>query len=214
MKINEAEALVGITRKNIRFYEEEGLLTPRRNRANGYRDYGEEDVTRLQQIKLLRKLGMPLSEIRRVLSGEATLTVALTHHGAALRQERTRLEQSLALTVSMAGEHLTLDTLDAAGRLQEMERLEQEGGTAFMNRQTEDRRSRWRGAILSAVVMALLMAGMIALLVWGAVMDPIPLALLAVLEAIPTAIIVGIVLALRQRLQELKGDELDDARQY
>lgn len=213
MKINEAEALVGISRKNIRFYEEEGLLTPRRNRANGYRDYGEADVTRLQQIKLLRKLGMPLSEIRRVLSGEATLTVALTRHGAALRQERTRLEQSLALTVSMAGEHLTLDTLDAAGRLQEMEKLEQ-GGTAFMNRQTEDRRSRYRGAVLSAVVMALLMAGMIALLVWCAVMDPIPLVLLAVFEAIPAAIIVGIVLALRQRLQELKGDELDDARQY
>ncbi len=213
MKINEAEALVGITRKNIRFYEQEGLLTPRRNRANGYRDYGAEDVARLQQIKLLRKLGMPLSDIRRVLSGEQTLTVALNRHGATLRRERARLEQSLALTVSMAGENLTLDTLDAAGRLQEMEQLEQ-GGTVFMNRQTEDRRARYWGAILSAAAMALLMAGMIALLVWGAVVDPIPLALLLVFEAIPAAILVGIVLALRQRLQELKGDELDDARQY
>ncbi|MCD8141763.1 MAG: MerR family transcriptional regulator [Clostridiales bacterium] len=213
MKINEAEALVGITRKNIRFYEQEGLLTPRRNQANGYRDYGEEDVARLQQIKLLRKLGMPLSDIRRVLSGEQTLTVALNRHGAALRRERARLEQSLALTVSMAGENLTLDTLDAAGRLREMEQLEQ-GGTVFMNRQTEDRRARYWGAILSAAAMALLMAGMIALLVWCAVADPIPLALLLVFEAIPAAILVGIVLALRQRLQELKGDELDDARQY
>ncbi len=213
MKINEAEALVGITRKNIRFYEQEGLLTPRRNRANGYRDYGEEDVTRLQQIKLLRKLGLPLSDIRCVLSGEQTLADALSRHGAALRRERTRLEQSLALTVSMAGENLTLDTLDAAGRLQEMEQLEQ-GGTVFMNRQTGDRRARYWGAILSAVAMALLMAGMIALLVWCAVIDPIPLALLLVFEAIPSAIIVGIALALRQRLQELKGDELDDACQY
>ncbi|MCC8064414.1 MAG: MerR family transcriptional regulator [Clostridiales bacterium] len=213
MKINEAEALVGITRKNIRFYEQEGLLTPRRNRANGYRDYGDEDVARLQQIKLLRKLGMPLSDIRRVLSGEQTLTVALNRHGAALRRERTRLEQSLALTVSIAGENLTLDTLDAAGRLREMEQLEQ-GGTVFMNRQTGDRRARYWGAILSAAAMALLMAGMIALLVWGAVVDPIPLALLLVFEAIPAAVLIGIVLALRQRLQELKGDELDDARQY
>lgn len=83
-----------------------------------------------------------------------------------------------------------------------------------MNRQTGDRCARYWGAILSAVAMALLMAGMIALLVWCAVIDPIPLALLLVFEAIPSAIIVGIVLALRQRLQELKGDELDDARQY
>ena len=42
MKINEVEALAGITKKNIRFYEEQGLLNPRRNPENGYRDYGDE----------------------------------------------------------------------------------------------------------------------------------------------------------------------------
>ena len=40
MKINEVEALVGITKKNIRFYEEQGLLKPGRNSQNGYREYG------------------------------------------------------------------------------------------------------------------------------------------------------------------------------
>ena len=43
-KINEVEALVGITKKNIRFYEAEGLLSPRRNSQNGYRDYGDAEV--------------------------------------------------------------------------------------------------------------------------------------------------------------------------
>ena len=66
MKINEVEALVGITKKNIRFYEEQGLLTPRRNSENGYRDYGPEEVAVLRRIKLLRKLGLPLEEIRRM----------------------------------------------------------------------------------------------------------------------------------------------------
>ena len=37
MKINQVEQLVGITKKNIRFYEEQGLLSPGRNRENGYR---------------------------------------------------------------------------------------------------------------------------------------------------------------------------------
>ena len=60
MKINEVEALVGITRKNIRFYEAEGLLCPRRNSQNGYRDYGNAEVEALRRIKLLRKLGVPL----------------------------------------------------------------------------------------------------------------------------------------------------------
>ena len=39
VKINEVEAQVGITKKNIRFYEEQGLLHPRRSTENGYRDY-------------------------------------------------------------------------------------------------------------------------------------------------------------------------------
>lgn len=73
MKINEVEALVGITKKNIRFYEAEGLLTPRRNSDNGYRDYGEAEVEVLRRIKLLRKLGLPLEEIRQMLSGTHTL---------------------------------------------------------------------------------------------------------------------------------------------
>lgn len=71
MKINEVEALVGITKKNIRFYESEGLLSPRRNSANGYRDYGPEEVEVLRRIKLLRKLGVPLEEIRKMQRGAA-----------------------------------------------------------------------------------------------------------------------------------------------
>ena len=39
MKINEVEAAVGVTKKNIRFYEEEGLISPRRESGNGYRSY-------------------------------------------------------------------------------------------------------------------------------------------------------------------------------
>ena len=51
MRINEVEALVGITKKNIRFYEEKGLLSPRRSTENGYRDYGEAEVTVLRRIR-------------------------------------------------------------------------------------------------------------------------------------------------------------------
>ena len=58
MKINEVEAAVGVTKKNIRFYEEKGLIAPRRNSENGYREYGPGEVEQLKQIKLLRKLGV------------------------------------------------------------------------------------------------------------------------------------------------------------
>ena len=77
MKINEVESLVGITKRNIRFYEKEGLLTPNRNSENGYRDYTEDDITALRQVKLLRKLGVPLEEAHPqvvVLGFDTTIT--------------------------------------------------------------------------------------------------------------------------------------------
>ena len=68
MKINEVEAAVGVTKKNRRFYEE-GLISPSREPGNGYRSYSQADVERLRRIKLLRKLDVPLAEIREMLEG-------------------------------------------------------------------------------------------------------------------------------------------------
>ena len=77
MKIQQVEELVGISKKNIRFYEEQGLLAPGRA-ENGYREYGQGDVTRLRQIKLLRKLAVPIEDIRAMLKGEGSLETCLT----------------------------------------------------------------------------------------------------------------------------------------
>ena len=91
MKINEVEAAVGVTKKNIRFYEAEGLLTPRRNSENGYRDYGEEEVETLRRIKLLRKLGVPLEEIRQMQTGVHTVGDGMRRHLVTLERERQNL---------------------------------------------------------------------------------------------------------------------------
>ena len=53
MTIREIEALSGLPRANIRYYEAEGLITPRRA-ENGYRDYSQADADTLLRIKLLR----------------------------------------------------------------------------------------------------------------------------------------------------------------
>ena len=59
MKIKELEAITGIPRATIRFYEKEGLLSPERE-DNGYREYSEEDKDKLMKIKLLRLLSIPI----------------------------------------------------------------------------------------------------------------------------------------------------------
>lgn len=76
MTIKELEQKTGMTRTNIRFYEGEGLLSPKRL-DNGYRDYSEEDARTLEKIRLLRQLQLDLDTIRRVQQGTLTLEQAL-----------------------------------------------------------------------------------------------------------------------------------------
>ena len=216
MKINEVEAQVGITKKNIRFYEEQGLLSPRRNSENGYRDYGEAEVAVLRQIKLMRKLGVPLEEIRRMQAG-GTVADGMRRHLVTLEREQKSLEQSIQLCQSLKDREERLDALDAAALLEEMERLEQTG-TTFQDKQKQDAKPvRYAGAVVMALLTTALMAALIVLMVWGFTSDPAdapPLALLLVLVAIPGVIILGVLLALFQRIKEIRKGEEDDAKNY
>lgn len=91
MNINELERLTGITKQNIRFYEKKGLLHPARNSENNYREYTPEDLTRLKAIKLLRKLDLPLEDIRKILQDEAPLAEALSQHLKTLQEKQQEL---------------------------------------------------------------------------------------------------------------------------
>lgn len=63
MNIKEVEKITGLTRANIRFYEDEGLVKPERNAQNNYRIYTEVEIERLQEIKKLRLLGISIPDI-------------------------------------------------------------------------------------------------------------------------------------------------------
>ncbi len=68
MLINEVEHIVGLSKKSIRYYEENGLLTPKRNQENDYRIYDEKDIQKLKIIKFLRKLNVPIRELKQLES--------------------------------------------------------------------------------------------------------------------------------------------------
>ena len=216
MKINEVEALVGITKKNIRFYEAEGLLAPHRNSENGYRDYGEAEVDALRRIKLLRKLGVPLEEIRRMQSGGHTVGDGMRRHLVTLERERENLEQSIRLCSALTDRQERLEDLDAGAILAEMEAMEQ-SGTTFQNRQHEDVRVRYVAPVAVTVLMVLLMLGLIWLFLWAFETDPAgapPLPLLAVFLAIPAIVALGVIVSLVQRIREIGRREIDDAKQF
>ena len=79
MKIKQVEELVGITRKNIRFYEDQGLLNVERA-ENGYREYHQADVIRLQEIKLFRKMDISIEEMKLLFEKKKSLQICLEQH--------------------------------------------------------------------------------------------------------------------------------------
>ena len=58
MKIGELSAKTGVATRMLRYYEEQGLITPRRL-ANGYRDYDDYLVDRVMKIRGLVDSGVP-----------------------------------------------------------------------------------------------------------------------------------------------------------
>ena len=68
MKINDVEKITGLTAKAIRLYESKGLLFVSRE-ENGYRNYSDGDVEALKKIKLLRGIGVSISDIKLYLFG-------------------------------------------------------------------------------------------------------------------------------------------------
>lgn len=216
MRINEVEALVGITKKNIRFYEAEGLLTPRRSSENGYRDYGEDEVETLRRIKLLRKLGVPLEEIRQMQTGAHTVGDGMRRHLVTLERDRENMDQAIRLCAALTDRQERLSDLDAAAVLEAMETMEQ-SGTTFQNKQRQDIRIRYVAPVLITLVMVGLMLGVIWLFFWAFEEDPAgapPLPLLAGLMAVPGVIALGVIASLVQRIREIGKGEIDDAKQF
>jgi Cu(I)-responsive transcriptional regulator len=67
MNIGEAAARSGLPAKTIRYYGDIGLVVPRHRRANGYRDYDEQDLHRLKFVQRARSLGFTVEECRELL---------------------------------------------------------------------------------------------------------------------------------------------------
>ena len=126
MNINELENLTGVTKQNIRFYEKKGLLHPKRNSLNNYREYTGEDLRILQVIKMLRKLDMPLEEIHQILEEEIPIGTAIKKHLEDLVRKKSELESCINICKGLCDARL--ETLDVDRVLLEMDEIEKKGG--------------------------------------------------------------------------------------
>lgn len=216
MKINDVENVVGITKKNIRFYEQAGLLDPIRNPQNGYREYSDIDIQQLFCIKLMRKLGFPLDEIRSMQNGTLTIADGMKRHVISLNREQENLDNMINVCQSLSSCNEKLETFDAQKTLIQIEQLE-EGGVTFMNKQENDNRKAFIAPILSSALVILCMIFFIGISLWasyGDTGDTIPIAMTIFFIAFPIFVIIGAISVTHQRIKELKKGELYEASKY
>ena len=101
MNIAEVEKITGMSKQTIRFYEKEGLISPKRNQGNQYREYGENDIKQLKLIYILRKTGLSVEEISKVLSEEVSMKDAINARRAEIVEERKEQDKLLEFCDSL-----------------------------------------------------------------------------------------------------------------
>ncbi|MET4100459.1 DNA-binding transcriptional MerR regulator [Agrococcus sp. UYP10] len=119
MRIGELAAKTGVPARMLRYYEQQGLITPHRL-SNGYRDYDEYLVDRVQKIRGLVDAGIPtriVADILPCLHQSRTIVVHDAEPG--LRQllvsERDRMSEKIAfLTQNRDAITAYIDAIDAS----------------------------------------------------------------------------------------------------
>jgi arsenate reductase len=117
VKISQLGRRAGVAPSAIRWYEEEGILPAPPRRPNGYREYGEDDLSRLGLVLSLRRLGLGPQDAGRIARlcverGVVDLDLAplLAEQHAAINRQRADLDRLDAELIDLEM------TIDAIGR--------------------------------------------------------------------------------------------------
>ncbi len=129
MLINEVEHIVGLSKKSIRYYESNGLLTPKRNSNNDYRLYDENDIEKLKKIKFLRELGVTINEIKAVDSKELDLSECLKDRVNKILREEENYKKIKSMCNEIIDSKNDFDTIEIEGYFQKINILGKEGFT-------------------------------------------------------------------------------------
>ena len=126
MKINELEELLGVSRATIRYYEDQGLVTPPRT-ENSYRDYGDEEARLFQKIIVLRKLGVGVPEIKDLIEDKAELHDVLEQNVDRLRAQQDEIAAAIEMCGELDAEAGDFDSIDPPKYLKSIYEAEENG---------------------------------------------------------------------------------------
>jgi DNA-binding transcriptional MerR regulator len=115
--IGELARATGLTVRTIRYWSDEGVLTPVTRSAGGYRLYDAEAAARLELIRTLRELGLGLDAVRGVLAGETTVAQVAAAHVAALDAQIRSLRVTRAVLSTVARRGSTAEEMTLMNKL-------------------------------------------------------------------------------------------------
>ena len=130
MTIKEVEKKLNISRANIRFYEKEGLLEPKRN-ENEYRNYSNEDLIRLEKIILFRKCNISIENIRLIFNGTKNIDEVFKDQISVIENEVKQLEGVKIMCKKLSEEKSSIDQMDTEKYLKMMKSEEQKGNKFY-----------------------------------------------------------------------------------
>ena len=214
MFINEVCHIVGLSRKSIRYYEENGLLSPKRNTENDYRMYTEEDIRKLKIIKFLRELDVPIRELKMLNEGTLTLQECMESRIYKIKEQEEKYLKVKEMCMEIEESNDTFSNIDITQYFQSMNTLNKEGFT--MRDVRTSKRKKITSAVLSSLIFGSFFIFLVSIITYFQVTeaDKIPWLVYAFLMFLFGFPIVGIIVNLVNRIKEINGGEEDEASKY
>ena len=110
MQIGQLAQHAGVAIDTVRYYERQGLLPPPQRRASGYRQYDQQDISRLRFIRRAKDLGFSLQEIQDLLrlsesqdADRAEVRALAQHRLADIERKLRELDAMRATLATLVG---------------------------------------------------------------------------------------------------------------
>lgn len=214
MFINEVEHIVGLSKKSIRYYEENGLLSPKRNKENDYRIYSEDDIKTLKIIKFLRELGVTIKELQELQSGSLTLQECMKERIKQIDNETAHYEKAKNICLEFSKSDETFLNINIEKYFEAVNILNKEGFT--MRNTKTNKTKKIVGATISSLIFGILILFIPIMISYFQFTEStkIPWIIYIILIGIFAIPTYGIVYNLVTRIKEINGGEEDEASKY
>ena len=214
MFIHEVEHIVGLSKKSIRYYEEHGLLSPKRDKNNDYRIYDEDDIRKLKVIKFLRELNVSIKELEDLSLGKLLLSDCMKDKIEVIEREKDKYKKIKDMCSEIIRNNDEYDSIDINNYFCDINILNKEGFT--MRDVSTDKRSKIIGSIFSSGIFIFIFGFLIWIMTYFQLTETeqMPWVLFWFLIMFFVVPIIGTLYNLVVRIKEINGGEEDEASKY